>query len=306
MTSTISAPNLQETDALLSNLLQDVEKAEQADVDFSGGTKQPLGSEAVKSLQQSRVQFGNPTDRLIYLTEETFKDSGTELNNIYRQQMQGQFDFYYMTLATSLLPERAARFWRLTCELDFEPKGMEEPIIQTLFPSQQWRSVMSFGVGMDVGLNGNLDWNVGVDSEKLGPLSETLPGDLKAKVNSTDSFSGFITLPSYKYELGHPEVLATGEGNSICSWRIQDENLQKIGTLRLGIVFKVPKGLETITLKGKVWAEPNMNWLASDVGDIFYALGQKFKNLLNQGDEAANQFARGMAEEWVLSLPKNP
>ena len=91
-----SQPDLQEIDALLSELLQKVEEAESADVDFSGsarGTQQPLGSEAIKSLQQSRVLFGNPTDRLIYLREETFKNSGTELNEIYRQQMQQQFDF---------------------------------------------------------------------------------------------------------------------------------------------------------------------------------------------------------------------
>jgi hypothetical protein len=85
MSTTISTPNLQETDALLSDFLKDVEEAEQSDVDFSGGTKQALGSEAIKSLQQSQVLFGNPTDRLILLCEESFKESGSELNNIYRQ-----------------------------------------------------------------------------------------------------------------------------------------------------------------------------------------------------------------------------
>jgi hypothetical protein len=304
MSTTISTPNFQEIDSLLSDLLQDVEEAEQSDVAFSGGTKLALGSEAIKSLQQSQVLFGNPTDRLILLTEESFKESGSELNNIYRQQMQDQFNFYYMTLATSLMPERSARFYRLSCELDFGPKGLQEPLIQTLFPSQQWRSVMSFGVGMDVGLNGNLDWNVGVDSSKLGPLAKTLPGQVQSQVSSSDSFSGFVTMPSYKYELGHPEVQAMGEGNSLCSWRIQDDNVQKIGTLRLGVVFKVPKDVDTLILKGKVWAEPNMNWLTADVGDVFYALGKKFKNILNQGDQAAQQFSRGMIEEWELPLPK--
>lgn len=304
MTNIISPPNFPETDALLSALLQKVEEAEKTDFDFAGGTQKPLASEAVKSLIQSRVQFGNPTDKLMHLTEETFKNSGTELNDIYRQQMQGQFDFYYMTLAINLLPERAARFWRLSCELDFHPKGTQEPIIQTLFPTQQWRSVMSFGVGMEVGLNSDLDWQVGVESSKLGLLSESLPGNLKAKVSNKDNFQAFITLPSYKYELGHAEIWATGEGNSICQWRIQDENLQKLGTLPLGIVFKVPQGIDVITLQGKVWAEPNMNWLTADLGDVFYVLGQKFKMLLNQGDEVAHQFARGMMEEWNLLLPR--
>ncbi|MGB3189610.1 MAG: hypothetical protein WBB43_09320 [Limnoraphis sp.] len=300
-----SQPNLQESDALLSELLENVEEVESVDVDFAGGTQIPLGSEAIKSLQQSRVLFGNPANQLIYLTEENFTNSGAELNEIYRQQMREQFDFYYMTLAISLLPERAARFWRLSCNLNFEPKGTQEPIIQTLFPTQQWRSVMSFGVGMEVGLNGDLDWSVGVDSSELGRLSESLPGDLKAKVASKDNFQGFITLPSYKYELGYPEIFVTGEENSICDWRIQDENLQKLGTLRLGIVFKVPQGVDKIILKGQVLAEPNMNWLTADLKDVFSALGNKFKMLLNQGDEVSNKFARGMIEEWQLDLPKS-
>lgn len=305
MSNMTSQPDFHETDALLIELLQNVEEAESADVDFSPkGTEQPLGSEAIKSLLQSRVLFGNPTDQLIYLTEETFKNSGTELKEIYRQQMQGQFDFYYMTLTINLLPERATRFWRLSCNLDFEPKGSQEPIIQTLFPTQQWRSVMSFGVGMEVGLNGDLDWNIGVDSSQLGRLSESLPGDLKAKIGSKDNFQGFVTLPSYKYELGYPEIFVTGEGNSICDWRIQDENLQKLGTLRLGIVFKVPQGVNTISLQGRVWVEPNMNWLTSDLRDVFYALGNKFKTLLNQGDEVADKFARWDEKSWQLSLPK--
>ncbi len=99
-----------------------------------------------------------------------------------------------MALTVDLRPERAAKFWRLTCELDFSPKGSGEPIVQTLFPTQQWRSLMSFGTGMDVGLNGNLDWNVGVDSTQLAGLSQLLPGELQANVGSTDNFQAFLAL----------------------------------------------------------------------------------------------------------------
>ncbi|MDJ1184257.1 hypothetical protein [Roseofilum casamattae] len=300
-----SPSNFLEADALLCELLEKVEEAEGADADFSGGTQQAIGSEAVRGLLQSRVQFGNPGDRLIHLTEATFKNSGSELNPIYRQQMQEQFHFYYMTIAVSLVPERGARFRQLNCQLDFGPKGMQEPIIQTLFPTQQWRSVMSFGVGMEVGLNGDLDWNVGVDSDDLGALSDSLPGEVKSQVGSKDNFQGFITLPSYKYGLGKPEVIATGEGNSICQWRVQDENLQRIGTLRSGIVFKVPQSIDRITLKGKVWAEPNMNWLTADLNDVFYALGHRFKSVLDKPEDNRNQFTRGAIEEWELLLPQS-
>ena len=293
MTDELSPPNLQEADALLSDLFQEVNDLEGL---LAGGTKLGLGAEAIDSLRQSKVSFGNPTDRLIQLTEKTFTNSGTELNHIYKQQMQEQFDFYSMTHTVDLRPERGARFWRLTCELDFSPKGSGEPILQSLFPTHKWRSVMSFGVGMKVGLNGNLDWNVGVDSSQLAELLELLPGELKANVGNKDNFKAFLAVPSYQYELGNPEILTNGEGNSSCYWRIQDSELQKIGTAKFALVFKVPKGTESITLEGKVWAEPSMNWLTANLEDVVANLSEKFKNLLGQGNEAVSRLARGDAE----------
>lgn len=299
MSDELSPPNLQEADALLYELFQEVQEWEEP---LAGGTKLGVGAEAVDSLFQSKVCFGNPTDRLIHLTEENFQFSGIELTDIYKQQMRERFDFYSMTLTVDLRPERAARFWRMTCELDFGPKGRSEPIIQSLFPTQQWRSVMSFGIGMEVGLNGNLDWNVGVDSSRLAELLELLPGELKANVGNKDDFKAFLAVPAYRYELGHPEILTNGEGSSTCYWRIQDKELQKIGTAKLVIVFKVPKGTESIILDGKVWAEPSMNWLTANLEDVVAKLSENFQNLLGQGNKAVSRFARGDSERWNLTL----
>jgi hypothetical protein len=301
MADKIFPPNLQETEALLSDLLQEVHHWEGT---LAGGTKLGVGAEAVDSLFKTKVSFGNPRDRLIHLTEETFKNSGTELNDIYKQQMREQFDFYYMTISVDLHPERATRFWRLTCKLDFGPKGNHEPIIQSLFPSQQWSSMMSCGVGLEVGLDGNLAWNIGVDSSNLPQLLQSLPGQLKANVTNKDDFKAFLAVPVYQYELGHPDIITNGEGNSTCSWQIQDQELQKIGTAKFAIVFKVPKNTESITLQGTVWAEPDLNWLTADIRDVFANLSDHLKQLLKQKNEAASRFARGDAEEWELILPK--
>ncbi|MCL2934300.1 MAG: hypothetical protein MGG11_19255 [Trichodesmium sp. MAG_R03] len=301
MTEKLSCPNLEEADALLLELFEEVQKWEGT---LAGGTKLGMGAEAVESLRQSKVSFGNPRDRLIRLTEDTFKNSGTELNEFYKQQM-GAWDFYYMRLTVDLRPEPVAKFWRLTCELDFEPKGKGEPIVQTLFPTQQWRSLMSFGVGMEVGLNGNLDWAIGVDSSELDRLLELLPEELKANVSSKNDFKTFMAIAGYRYELGRPEVLTNGEGNSTCYWRIQDNQLQKIGTAKFGIVFKVPKGTASIRLLGTAWAEPDLNWITGDIRDVFGDLSDRLKQLLRQKNQVASQFARGVdREKWSLTLPK--
>ena len=304
MTEQLSYPNLEEADALLSELFEEIQKWESPLTSkvALAAVKWGKGAGAVESLLQSKVSFGNPRDRLIRLAEDTFKNSGTELNEFYKQQMR-EWDFYYMRLTVDLRPERAAKFWRLTCELDFEPKGKREPIVQSLFPTQQWRSLMSFGVGMEVGLNGNLGWAVGVDGSELEKLLESLPGELKANVSSKDDFKAFLAIPAYQYELGRPEILTNGEGNSTCYWRIQDNELQKIGTAKFGIVFKVPKGTVSITLEGKVWAETSINWLTSDLEDVAAKLSEKFQNLLGRDEEAASRLARGDYKRWSLTLP---
>ncbi len=317
MTKKNISPNPEEADSRLSELFKEVLEWEsplsggkklefkltnESDLSESGQLKK--GAKSIASLFETKVSFGDPRDRLIHLTEETFAQSGTELNSIYQQQMRDQFDFYYMTHSVALIPKLGARFWRLTCQLEFEVPEDKGVIIQTIFPTDKWRSVLNFGVGMDAGLNGNLDWNAGVDSSQLAKFVELLPEGLKANVVSKNEFKGFIGIPSFKYELGQPEILAVGESNSFCYWRIQDQDLQKVGTARFAVVFKVPKGTEAFTLRGTAWAEPDMNWLTADVRDVFSELSESFKALLRQKNDVASQFARGAAEEWTLTLPK--
>jgi len=301
MTDNLSLPNIQEADTLLSDLLQEVQKWEGT---LAGGTKLGTGAAAVESLLKTQVSFGNPQDRLTLLTEETFKERGTELIGDYKQEMQTQYDFYYMTLTVDLRPQPGAQFRRLTCQLDFHPKGNKEPIIQSIFPNQKWRTIMNFGVGIDIGLNGNLEWSAGVDSAGLGELTNLLPGQLKTNAANKNELKAFLALPEYKYELSHAEVTAVGERSSTCYWRIQDQEVKKVGTAKFAVVFKVPKGTETVNLRGIAWAEPNMNWLTADVRDVFSELSDRFKNLLRRKDEAAIQLARIAHEEWSLILPK--
>jgi hypothetical protein len=300
MTDKLPSPGLQESDELLSELLEEVQRWEGT---LTGGTKLGSGAAAVTNLKDSKVSLGNPKDKLTLLTEATFQETGTELSSIYRQQMQDQYDFYYLTLRVELRPKPTAQFWRLICELDFGPKGEQEPILQSVFPNEKWRSVLSVGVGMDIGLNGNLDWTAGVDTSALTAVLEQVPGEIKGEITNKNEFKAFVAMPAYKYEFGLFEILTTGVG-STAYWRIQDEALKKTGMIEFATVFKVPKAVQELELVGKAWVEPDVNWLFADVRDVAGELSDRFKQLFRNKEEAASRFARWDAERWQLQLPK--
>lgn len=300
MTNELPPPNFQESDELLSDLLDEVQRWEGT---LAGGTKLGPGATAVMNLKDSKISLGSPKDKLTLLTEATFQEAGIELSSIYRQQMQEQYDFYYLTLKVELRPKPTVQFWKLICELDFGPKGEQEPILQSVFPNEKWRSVLSAGVGMDIGLNGNLDWTAGVDTSAITAVLEQVPGEIKGEVTNKNEFKAFVTMPAYKYEFGLFEILTTSVGSS-AYWRIQDEALKKTGMVEFATVFKVPKAVQEIELVGKVWVEPNVNWLFADVRDVASELSDHFKQLFRNKEEAANQFKRWDAEKWQLQLPK--
>jgi|APLak6261659701_1056019.scaffolds.fasta_scaffold00558_3 hypothetical protein len=296
-------PDLKEADILLEHLLGDAQKAEGT---LAGGKARRIGKAeaAISSLFKTEVRFGTPKDKLMRLTEETFQESGTKLSPMFKRQMQEQYDFYYLTVTVIMQPEPGAQFVRLACELDFGPKGSDEPIIQTIFPTDKWRDVMNFGVGMNVGLDGSLSWNVGVDSTKLPQVIKLLSGGLQAKAANKNEFKAFIAIPESKYQLGRSEITALGESSPTCYWHIQDPELQKMTSMEFATVFKVPKGTESISLKGTVWAEPNMKWLTMNVEQIFKRLADNFKNLLTQDGDTIPDLSRGVEETWTLKLPK--
>ena len=301
MENKLFAPNFHEADELLNDFLQEVKHWEGTLAD--GESILGPGATAITELKKSQINFGNPRDKLTLLTEATFKEFGTDLNSIYRQQMQDQYDFYYLTLQVALIPGRTVQFWKLVCELDFGPKGEQEPILQSIFPNEKWRSVLKVEGGVDIGLIGLLGWIVGVDTSALEVIRAQMPGELQVDITNKSDFKAVVTMPAYKYEFGYAEILATGVG-ATARWNIKDKALKKTGMVEFATVFKVPKSVQELELTGTVWAEPNTNWLFSDVRDVAGELSDRFKQLFRNQEEASRRLVRGVTKDWLLELPK--
>jgi hypothetical protein len=300
MSSDLSTPSPEQADELLAELFAEVSRFEGT---LAGGVQLDKGALAVQNLRETRVSFGNPRDRLIPLTADRFAQLGIELDPIYQDQMANSFDFYYLTLTLDLRPRPGALFKRLSCELDFDPEDTTGTIIQTIFPKSEWRSVLNWGGSMNLGLNGNLEWEMGVDANQIAEAAN-LPAGLQAQVSNKNNMSSFITMPDYAFEVGRFDILAQGEGNKLCYWHIEEPDLQKMPTVQFGVVFKVPLGTEEVTLRGIAQADPDMNWLVANVRNVFENLSSGLQALLRRRQEAASQLARIAAEQWQLGLPK--
>lgn len=300
MTDQPKSPDLQSADALIDELFSDITQWEGS---RAGGQKLDEGGAALHSLKETKVQFGNPRSNLVAITAEQLHGSGIELSSIQKQQLESSHDFYFLTMTVDMRPQPGAHFSALACELDFGPKGKNEPIVQSIFPKTTWKNVMTFGGGMNLGLDGDLNWKVGVDASKLSELSEKAP-ELSANLENKNDMKSHIVLHDFSYDLGRFDIAAYGEDNSECYWYIQNADLQQMLTVKFNVVFKVPSDTEEITLIGKAWAEPSMSWLTANVRNVFGNLAEKFQNLFRRREEAASDLARGAAETWTLTLPR--
>ena len=304
MNDQLRSQDLSDAQQLLDQLFSEVTAEEGM---MSGGTKLKLGpgGEALQALRETKVAFGNPINNLIRLTPKLFTEVGVELTEIRKRQMRKEFDFYYLTLTLSLQPRRGAKFVRLECSLDFAPKGINEPIVQTIFPTSEWKEVLNWGGGMKLGLGSNLDFHSEVNLPST--YIEQLPGHVMAKIATENTLKGFITIPDYSFKLGRADIVATGEGNSHCFWRIEKPDLQEVQTVQLGVVFKVPKGTTSIELTGLLAAEPSINWLTGHVRNVFEYLSENMQALLRRRQQERNGIERlpiGDHEKWTITLPQ--
>ncbi|NHZ72017.1 MAG: hypothetical protein GWP17_02900 [Aquificales bacterium] len=294
---------LQDSRAMISGLAQEVRDERSV---LAGGTTRKVTNDIFDDLNQSKITFGFPQDRLIQLTPDLLKSLKIQLDPIQTIQMNTQSDFYYMSLAVSLFPKRSNLFKLVECRLEFRGIDGKAAIVQSIFPQSQWKTVLEWGGNLSLGLNSNLDWDIGVDGDKLAEVT-SLAGVPSANLTTKNELGSRILVPDYTFNVGRAEITATGKGNDHCQWRLRQPELKQSQTVDFIVIFKVPKGTQAIELEGKVIGEPDMDMLVAEVDDVFGELGDKFKNMFRKSDDdrqGAEKFPIGSHEVWSpLNLP---
>jgi hypothetical protein len=298
----IEPSDLQSSAEMLDQLLKEVAKQEGR---LSGGRKLGVGEDTLQKLKETLVRLGNPRDSLVRLTPALFKSVGVELRDIWKKQMKEEYDFYYITLPVSLQPGPGVQFVELECRFTFGPEGSEDPIIQSFFPTSEWKDVLEWGAGMKLALDGDLSYNMGIDGTVL--QNRQIPQQIKAKVFNANELQGFIAIPDFRYNLGRAETVAGGTGSNICFWRIQKPSLRQLYDVPLSAIFKVPQTVQTLHLTGMAAAKPSFAWLTANLRDVYEYLSEQGKSLLRMKDserQGKDWLPKGDAEEWTLHLPK--
>lgn len=292
-----SAVDLESTRCFLDDLFQMVLEEEGT---LAGGTAENLyeGGQACQGLRETKITFGDPLYRLTRLTPKLFSELGIELDPFLKEHRK-RYDIYYMVLVASLAPKRGATFQRVECELQFDPEGATGAIVETIFPQTKWRTVLEWGGGMNLGLNGRLDWEVGVPDDATLDQLKKFAGTPTANLKNNNELKAHIVVPDYQFRMGRLDVSAAGEGNNYCRWRIEDPQLQETEEAKFVIVFGVPKGTKTIQLTGTVVADTKMSWLTAQLNNVFGDLSDRFKTLW----QPEARLPIGVRETWQLQLP---
>lgn len=303
MPETLIDQELQAAQALLKKMVQEVNDERSV---LAGGATQSISNNILTDLSQSNITFGFPQDRLIQLTPDLLNSLGIQLDPIQTIQMNTQFDFYYMSLAVSLFPKRSNLFKIVECRLDFRGIDGKAPIVQSIFPQSRWKSVLEWGGNLSLGLNGKLDWDIGVENDKLSEVA-SLAGVPTGNLTTKNALGSRILVPDYTFHVGRAEITATGNGNDHCQWRLRQPELKQSQTVDFIVIFKAPKGTQAIELEGKVIGEPDMDVLAAEVDDVAGELSDKFKNLFRKSNDerqGAEKLPIGSHEIWSpLALP---
>jgi hypothetical protein len=195
-----------EQEALLDEAIENAKKWEGT----LGVEAEESAADAFRFLKEGKIGLGSPgTDLSILRSLELRSHNGPidpdffiDINN------KNGWNFAIVNIPLMLFPGRGAEYNLVEFYLNvISPQNFQrQPVIHSIFPESEWKSVIEFGSQLDLVLDSKLKWGVKVGDTTVewSPIKNRLNG----QIMNTNSISSFINVLPFRYDLGRADISA--------------------------------------------------------------------------------------------------
>lgn len=265
-----------------------------------GKKKKGKAEKVFEALANGRIELGNPQAYICRLDAADFERNGTTLSPEIAKSMQAKdgYHFYVLRVPVLLFPARGAQYRLLESQLTFAPiQGNRAPAIQSIFPEPFWKPVLNFGGKLDLALDGNLNWGVGISANKtqLAKLDNQMAG----RAATMNQLVSFIKVIPFEHTLGRMEIESQFSSKR-AMWRLDSSQvIRSQKHTQLIVLLKAPKDAKQITLEGVAQAEVSFDWLTAQVEHILKRLPKAIQNIIKNRKGLPLQHF----QTWTINLP---
>ncbi|MHC9542311.1 MAG: hypothetical protein AB9903_22610 [Vulcanimicrobiota bacterium] len=286
---------------LRNYLDENIKEAEDWEGDLGPNSPTPA-TDTLCALKEGKVELGNPQHTLKVIDPRKFEENGIGIKESILNEISKPNGWKYLLfhLPVLLFTGRGLKFslFELQSTLSALSSIMEQPVIHSIFPQGEWRSILEYGVGMDLTINSALQ--LGIDGAVPLELLAPLKGDITCNMDAESKQFGKIKVNQYTYDLGHALIEAKNNGKTVM-WRFDYEKVYNSAkSIDLIVICKVPKDLFEFKVTSSCYAEASINWIAENIEHIFSRLTQPFRKILLD--------CRGIKYEdskvWTLKIPE--
>lgn len=240
-------------------------------------------------LGKERVGFG-PRPEVVRLPKQLFTDLGYQAP-VYLVELMKDFDFHLLNIPITLLPRPGGGFSQLDCIVEFNPgtEAEQRPIAYQVFPQEVWQEVIRAWQGVTVGVDEKFEFKVNPAEfvEELAQVSLPVKAEVELKASGN---AGFVLGP-FDYRVRTPKITSRGRGDAKVYWRLEGEDQVTQQDPRLGVILKVPKGVDRVDINAVLTARRTFHFFTSDLNHVLQYLSDRAKTFFEQGAPAAAQTA---------------
>lgn len=256
---------------------------------------------AFEALQHGMLKVENPQAYLERLRLKDFESMSIPISSDIRKSMNAPDGYrYYKLIAPVLLfPGRGTQYRLVESQFTFNvPQDQRRPGIHSIFPTAEWCPVINWGGDLQLGLDSELNWTVGVDKIKVS--AGKLDGEIAGRLVPAAQMSSFIQVGKFVHSLGRMEIEATHTAQT-AMWRLDSQRaIRSQGQMQFVTLIKIPKELRQIRLSAAIQVEPNFDWLVAQVHHVLDHLPEALLGIFEKRKGLALQ----AFEEWKLDLPE--